>query len=73
MNLPGLKEHGSKNKPCNLKMNKKEHFKEIEQSVHTYFEDLKGQAETHATETVHEAAGVELREEEVDVVELPLS
>ena len=72
MNLPGPKEHGLENKRYNLKKNKMEHFKEFEQSLHTYFEDLKDQEETHATWTVCKAAGVELREEEVDVVELLL-
>ena len=73
MNLPGLREHGLKNKTSNRKVQRQEEYAEMETSLHDFFEVLKGEAETHATRIIREAAGVALRDEEVDLVELPSS
>ena len=73
MCLAGVKQHGLKNKVSNRLINNKDHYQQIEESLHKYFKVLQEGAETHATRVIREATGVALRDEEVDLVELPSS
>ena len=73
MNLAGVKEHGLKNRVSNRFVNKADHYGKIQEGLHKYFNNLQEGAETHATRVIREATGVGLRDEEVDLVELPSS
>ena len=41
--------------------------------LYIFFENLRDEAETHATRVIRKATGVGLRDEEIDTVELPSS
>ena len=69
----GVKEHGLKNKPCNRFVNKQMDRMDLHLALHSFFVLLKDEAETHATRVIREASGVQLRDEEIDTVELPSS
>ena len=73
MNLAGVKQHGLKNRMLNRVINKVDHYQKNEEGLHKYFKVLQEEAETHATHVICEATGVGLRDEEVDLVELPSS
>ena len=69
----GISPHGLHNKPSNRFKNRVEEYRDINDSLNLYFQNLKGEAETHATRTIREITGVGLRDEEIDSVELPSS
>ena len=69
----GIKPHGLTNQKSNRVLNKEEEVADMKNCLHSFFEGLKDEAETHATRVVQEATGVSLRDKEIDAVELPSS
>ena len=67
--IPGIKVHGNMSKIKNCGENKM--F--IDASLISFFENFKGEAETHSTRVICQETGVGLRDEEIDTVELPSS
>ena len=70
---PSVAPHGLCNRLSNNMLNNQVKYNTINDSLKTFFEDLKEQAETHATRVIREVSGSALRADEVDTVELPSS
>ena len=70
LNIPP---HGLCNRVSNNLINHQERYNKINDSLKKFFEELKEQAETHATRVIRKAAGVTLRDNKIDTIELTTS
>ena len=68
-----IRTHGLVGKKSNYLTNKNDERKDIDKSLHKFFTDLMEEAETHSSRVICEAAGVGLRDDEINLVELPSS
>ena len=65
-----VKEHGLKGKPNNKHAKKQDIYESINTALHKFFKDLEGEVETHATRVIHDATGISVQDEEINLVEL---
>ena len=68
-----IRKHGLVGQTSNRIKNKDQQRKAIKDSLHAFFTDLSEEAETHSSRVIREATGAVLRDEEVNMVELPSS